>query len=73
MPPPSRGSPIGEALVWSSRIMALGLVMFLPGVAGTWLDTRLGTRFLGPAGFILGVSVAIFRLTQLTRQPERRR
>jgi hypothetical protein len=59
--------------VWSSRIMALGLVMFLPGVAGTWLDTRLGTRFLGPAGFILGVSVAIFRLTQLTRQPERRR
>lgn len=72
MPRASPGSPIGEALSWAARIMALGLVMFLPGVAGTWLDDRLGTGWLGPAGFIVGVSLAIYRLVQLARKPERR-
>jgi len=67
-----RRSPIGEAMVWVSRITAIGLAMFLPGVAGGWLDTRLGTGFLGPVGFVLGVGSAILWLSQL-RTPERRR
>ena len=72
MPPSSRGSPIGDALVWSSRIMALGLMMFLPGVAGNWLDERLGTRFLGPVGLALGFAVALLRLAQIGRAAKRR-
>jgi hypothetical protein len=72
MPSSSRGSPIGEALVWSSRIMALGLVMFLPGVAGSWLDGRLGTRFLGPIGLVLGFTVALLRLAQIGRAAKQR-
>jgi hypothetical protein len=32
-------------MAWVSRITAIGLTMFLPGVAGSWLDGRLGTRF----------------------------
>ena len=73
MPRASRGSPIGDALAWAARIMALGLVMFLPGVGGTWLDERFGTGFLGPAGFIVGVSLALYRLVHLTtRNAERR-
>lgn len=58
-------SPIGEALAWVSRIMAIGLTMFLPGVAGAWLDEWLGTRFIGPAGFALGLGTAIFWLARL--------
>jgi hypothetical protein len=71
MPPSSRGSPIGDALVWSSRIMALGLMMFLPGVAGNWLDERLGTRFLGPVGLVLGFAVVLLRLVQIGRAGKR--
>lgn len=59
-------SPIGEAMVWVSRIMAIGMTMFLPGVAGNWLDARLGTSFLGLLGIAAGLGVAIFWLTQLT-------
>ena len=68
----SRGSPVGEALTWAARIMAIGLMMFLPGILGTWLDGRLGTGFLGPVGFILGVSLAIARLVVIGRGTARR-
>jgi len=60
-----RGSPIGEALVWVSRIIALGLTMFLPGVGGGWLDRRLGTSVLGPAGLILGFALGLLWIVQL--------
>jgi len=59
-------SPVGEAMVWVSRIMAIGLSMFLPGVAGGWLDARLGTRFLGALGFVLGLATAFLSLSRLT-------
>jgi hypothetical protein len=58
-------SPIGEAMAWVSRIIAIGLTMFLPGVAGSWLDVQLGTRFIGPAGFALGLGTALLWLIQL--------
>lgn len=65
-------SPIGEAMTWVSRIVAVGLTMFLPGVAGGWLDARLGTGFLGPLGIALGVATAILWLLQLTRRGRER-
>ncbi len=65
-------SPIGEAMVWVSRIMAIGLTMFLPGVAGGWVDGRLGTRFVGPLGFATGLGLALYALTRL-KFPARRR
>jgi hypothetical protein len=58
-------------MVWVSRIMAIGLAMFLPGVAGGWLDTRFGTSFLGLAGLVLGFSTAITWLVQLQRRRHR--
>jgi hypothetical protein len=67
--PPS-GSPIGEALAWASRIIAIGLMMFIPGVAGGWLDARLGTRVVGPAGFVLGFAAALAWLASLGRRRE---
>lgn len=57
--------PIGEAMAWVSRIIAIGLTMFLPGVAGSWLDAQFGTRFIGPAGFALGLGTALLWLIQL--------
>ena len=59
------GSPVGEGIAWASRIIAIGLGMFLPGVIGGWLDARWGTRFLGPAGLVLGLVTALAWLVQL--------
>jgi hypothetical protein len=58
-------SPVGEALGWASRIIAMGVLMFLPAVAGNWLDARMGTRFLGPAGLVLGFVLGLAWLVQI--------
>jgi len=69
--PPARrhepDSPVGEAMVWASRIIAVGVAMFLPAVAGNWLDRRLGTGFLGMAGLVLGFMLGLTWLVQLGR------
>jgi len=49
--------------------MAIGLSMFLPGVAGTWLDDRFGWQAFGPLGFLLGFLAALVWLTRLTKPP----
>jgi hypothetical protein len=64
----NRRSPVGEALVWASRIMAVGVVMFLPAVAGTRLDSFLGTGFLGLVGLVLGFVAGIGWLVQLGKR-----
>ena len=63
-----RGSHVGEAMVWASRIIAIGIAMFLPAVAGNWLDSRLGTGFLGMAGLVLGFVLGLTWLVQLSRR-----
>jgi hypothetical protein len=68
MPRTPSETPIGEAMGWASRIMAIGLAMFLPGVAGGWLDGRLGTTWIGPTGFVLGFSAALAALVSLGRR-----
>ena len=66
-------SPVGDAMMWVSRIMAIGLTMFLPGVAGGWLDAQLGTNFIGPLGFVVGLSLAFYSLWQLAARRRRAR
>ena len=63
-----QGSPVGEAMAWASRIIAIGIAMFLPAVAGNWLDSRLGTGFLGMAGLVLGFVIGLTWLVQLSRR-----
>ena len=63
--PDDATSPVGEAFAWASRILAIGLAMFLPGVGGNWLDSRFGTRFLGPFGLIFGFTAALVWLVQI--------
>jgi hypothetical protein len=45
--------------------MAVGLVMFLPAVAGGWLDARLATAFLGPLGLVLGFVAGLAWLVRM--------
>jgi ABC-type transport system involved in cytochrome c biogenesis permease subunit len=59
---------IGEALTWASRIIAVGVAMFLPAVAGNWADDRLGTAFLGPAGLVVGFVAGLAWLVRIGRQ-----
>jgi hypothetical protein len=67
MPRRQNGSPIGAALVWAYRIIAVSVAMFAPAVAGGWLDHRLGTSFWGPAGLVVGFVGGLVAILQATR------
>jgi hypothetical protein len=72
---PHRGPhPVALAIEWVAKITTVGLEMVLPGIFGQWLDERWGTRFLGLAGFALGITVGIWHLLRMTpRNPPRSR
>ena len=68
---PDTRSPAAIAAERSSRIMTISLEMVLPGLAGYWLDGKLGTKVLFMlAGFGLGCYAAIVHLIQLTRKTD---
>jgi F0F1-type ATP synthase assembly protein I len=55
------------AMEWVGRITALALEMVLPGLAGTWLDDRWGTRpALTIIGFLVGMVGGIAHLLWMT-------
>ena len=58
---------MAEATTWVSRITVVALEMILPGLAGLWLDNRLGTGFLALLGFALGVPLGIRHLMAMTK------
>lgn len=64
--PPTKRSPVGEALTWASRIMSVGMAMFLPSVIGGWLDERLGTEVLAAIGLVLGFLAGLTWLVRMT-------
>lgn len=72
-PPRNRFSPMGLAMDWVSRILAVALEMILPGLVGQWLDTRWGTQFLALLGFALGVSLGVWHLLVMTKSQNSRR
>lgn len=57
---------MGEALTWASRIMSVGMAMFLPAVLGGWLDDRLGTEVLAAIGLVVGFFAGLTWLVRLT-------
>ncbi len=71
--PEDKPSPAAEALEWVSRIFAVSLMMFLPGLGGQWLDKQFGTSFLTLVGFVFGLTVGVWYLLTLTRAAEKRR
>jgi hypothetical protein len=65
-------SPVAVAYQWASRIMIVAMEMVLPGLAGHWLDKKLGTVVLFLLiGFGLGTTAALYHLVQMTRAEKR--
>ena len=61
-------SPTARAAQWATRIMTISLEMVLPGLAGYWLDTRIGTKFVFMLiGFALGGTAALKHLLYLAK------
>ena len=61
-------SIIAKGLQWSYRIMTVSLEMVLPGLAGLWLDGKLGTVLVFTLiGFASGSVAAVWHLTRMTR------
>ncbi len=50
-----------------SRTIAVVILMLIPGIAGSYLDKWLGTRFLVLLGFAIGIGIAIFGLLYIAR------
>ena len=63
---------VGEALSSASRLIAIGILMFLPAVAGNWADARLGTSWLGLAGLVAGFVLGLVGLVRITAGRGRR-
>jgi hypothetical protein len=51
---------------WVARITAIGLMMTLPGLAGQWLDKRLGTSFFDLLGLGMGFVIGMLQLLVMT-------
>jgi len=74
MNPPDGRASIALAGGWATRIMTVSLEMVLPGLAGYWLDQKLGTKALFMLiGFVLGCTAAVMHLIALTRSSKRQR
>lgn len=65
--PPQQPHPAAAAMGWVSRIMTVALEMVLPGIAGQWLDKKMGTSVLGLAGFAFGLTFGIWHLLVMTK------
>ncbi len=61
------------ALEWVARIMAVALIMVVPGLAGQWLDRKLGTGFLVLLGFGIGLPGGMGCLLLMTRQSQNKK
>jgi hypothetical protein len=63
MIPSDDRSVLATAYEWAARIIVVSLEMVLPGLAGYWIDTRLGTVCLF---LVLGLTVgSIFGVKHL--------
>jgi len=70
--PPADRSSIAIALEWSTTIMTIAAEMVVPGLAGYWLDQRLGTKALFLLlGFVLGGVLAGFGLARIAKSRPR--
>jgi hypothetical protein len=49
-----------------SRVLAVLVLMCVPGVLGHYLDRWLGTSFLMGAGFVIGMAIAISGLVYVS-------
>ncbi len=56
------------ALDWVSRVLAICVVMVLPGLGGDWLDRKFGTSFWALIGFAFGFASGLTALILLVKR-----
>lgn len=59
--------PMALAMEWVGKIITAVLMMVLPGLAGQWLDGKIGTGFLSLLGFGFGIALAIAYLLAISK------
>jgi hypothetical protein len=58
------------AAEWTTRILTISAEMAIPGLAGNWLDRRLGTKVLFTLlGVGLGMALAGWELMKIVQAP----
>ncbi len=69
MPPfekPDDRSAVAQAMTLSSMIISIAIEMVLPGLAGYWVDQRLGTKVVFLVfGLVLGVVGGMIHLVRM--------
>jgi F0F1-type ATP synthase assembly protein I len=66
-------SPAAKAYQWATRIMVVCLEMVLPGLAGYWVDQKLGTVLAFMlVGLAAGCIVGMWHLMQMIAAENRR-
>ena len=58
---------MAAAMQWVARIMGAAVAMVLPGLAGEWVDRKLGTKWIVLVGFVFGISLSLYYLLAITR------
>ena len=56
------------AMEWVSRVLAICVVMVLPGLGGGWLDRQLGTGYWTVIGFVFGFASGFTALILLVKR-----
>lgn len=51
-----------------SRVIAVMVLMVVPGIVGYFLDKWIGTRFLVVIGFVMGMILAVYGLLIVAKQ-----
>lgn len=65
-------STVAKAAEWASRIMTISLEMVLPGLAGYWIDSMLGSKVVFMfVGFAIGSFIAFKQLMAIAKQGRR--
>jgi hypothetical protein len=62
-----RQTSMASAMQWVARIMGAAIVMVLPGLAGQWIDKKLGTNWIVLVGFAAGISLSLYYLIAITQ------
>lgn len=59
--------PLALALEWVSKITTVALEMVLPAIGGGYLDKRFHTEHWALVGLVLGFSLGMWHLLQMTK------
>jgi hypothetical protein len=61
-------SAISVAYAWATRVMVIAAEMVVPGLAGVWIDQKIGSVVVfALLGFAFGITISIMHLVRMTK------